>query len=124
MPELIVNVSETHLAEVKAMLEQRYGASVSRIIHTEWEGAVNLAQLRDYYEGEYRQDESVQALLASGQQPIPASQMNEEEWSEFANDLEIYEQNGDLQLFRPCPRFRHDYQRWFQQPDPMTATTE
>ena len=124
MPELIVNVSEARLDEVKETLSQRYGASVAQIIRTEWEGAVDLAQLRDYYEGGYRQDESVQVLIATGQQPIPASQMNEDDWSEFANDLELYEQNGDLQLFRPCPRFRHDYQRWFQQPDPMTATGE
>ena len=124
MPELIVNVNETHLDEVKVMLEQRYGASVSQIIHTEWEGVVNLAQLRDYYEGEYRQDECVQALIASGRQPMPASEMTEDDWSEFAGDLELYEQNGDLQLFRPCPRYRHDYQRWFRHPDPITAPPE
>lgn len=124
MPQLIVNASETDLDEITAMLTRRYGASVSRIIHTEWEGAVDLTQLRDYYEGEYRQDESVQALIATGQQPIPASQMNEDDWSEFANDLELYEQNGDLQLFRPCPRFRHDYQRWFRHPDPITDPPE
>ena len=63
----------------------------------------------------------MQVLIASGLQPIPAGEMTEDDWSEFASDLELYQQNGDLQLFQPGPRLRHDYRRWFLHPDVTTA---
>ena len=116
MPELTVIVDE-----IKRMLSRRYGATVFQIIHSEWEGPVALERLRNYYEGEYRQDENVQALIASGLQPIPACEMTEDDWGEFASDLELFRQNGDRQMFQPGPRLRHDYRRWLRHPDFKTA---
>ena len=124
MPELTVIVDDAYLDEIKRMLSGRYGATVFQIIHSEWEGPVELGRLRSYYEGGYRQDENVQALIASGLEPIPASRMTEDDWSEFASDLELYRQNGDLHLFQPGPRIRHDYRRWLQHPDVTTAPPE
>ena len=117
MPELTVIVDHAYLDEIKRMLSKRYGATVFQIIHSEWGGPVDLGRLRSYYEGEYRQDENVQALIVSGLLPLPAGEMSEDDWGEFASDLELYQQNGDLQLFQPSPRVGHDYRRWFQQPD-------
>lgn len=116
MPELTVIVDDAHLNEVKTILNRDYGATVSQVIQTEWEGAVSLEQLREYYEGDYRRTETCQAIIASGRRPVCADDMDEADWTEFANDLQIYEQNGDPQLFRPSPGIWHNYDRWFEQP--------
>lgn len=95
-------------------LTKCYEAIAVRVIHSEFEGTVNLAQLRAYYAGAYRELPAVQELLRRGYQQTPSADLDEDDWATFANSLHIYETCGDLTLFQPRPTPDHDYNAWVE----------
>ena len=114
MPNLNATVSPEHSDKAARLLAESYGAIVDRIIHSEFEGPINLAQLRTYYAGPYRELDAVQELLHRGYRQIPAADLDDDDWKRFANSLHIYETCGDLTLFQPWPTPDHDYTDWVE----------
>ena len=103
MPNLHATIPADSADKAARLLTESYGAIVDRVVYSEFEGPVNLAQLRTYYAGAYRELDAVQELLHRGYRQIPAADLDDDDWERFANSLHIYETCGDLILFQPCP---------------------
>lgn len=112
MPNLNAAVSPEHSDKAARLLTECCNAIVDRIIHSEFEGPINLAQLRNYYAGAYRELDAVRELLHQGYRQIPAADLDDGDGDHFTNLRHIYETCGDLNLFQPCPTPDRDYTVW------------
>lgn len=112
MTLILADVPEQHLERAQDYLRLECNTIAEPVLIINRYAIANLAELREYYEGPYRQLPGVQHQVAAGRIPIPADTLSESQWLNFATTVHHVEPAGGL---FPLPS--HSY-RAFTQPAP------
>lgn len=112
MTLILADVPEQYLAEAQDSLRVACNTIAEPVLIINPYAVANLAELREYYEGPYRQLPGVQRQVATGRIPIPADALLENQWLNFTVTVDNDDFTGG---HFPLPS--HSY-RAFTQPGP------